>query len=216
MLSMYNFTKNEIRDLIIAFIVLSFCFAISNVGMDLKGIISILPIVMVGVGVGFILHELGHKYMSMKHGYRAEFELWSLGLVIALITAFLGFVFAAPGSVKTYADEMTDEINGKITLAGPMANIGLAILFLLIAALIYPFSIHSELFRLIYLICTVGFSVNSFLAAFNLLPFYSLDGTKVMKWSVGVWLMAFAIAAIMMLMSITIGAENMVGLIIGM
>lgn len=213
---MYNFTKNEIRGLIIAFIVLSFCFAISNVGLDLKGIISLMPIVMVGVGMGFILHELGHKYMSVKHGYRAEFELWPLGLVIAFVTAFLGFVFAAPGSVKTYADEMTDEINGKITLAGPMANIGLAILFILIAALIYPFSIHSELFRLMYLICTVGFSVNSFLATFNLLPFYSLDGTKVMKWSVGVWITAFAIAAIMMLMSMTIGAENMVGLIIGM
>ena len=213
---MYNFTKNEIRGLIIAFIVLSFCFAISNVGLDLKGIISLMPIVMVGVGIGFILHELGHKYMSIKHGYRAEFELWPLGLVIAFVTAFLGFVFAAPGSVKTYADEMTDEINGKITLAGPMANIGLAILFILIAALIYPFSTHSELFRLMYLICTVGFSVNAFLATFNLLPFYSLDGTKVMKWSVKVWITAFAIAAIMMLMSMTIGAENMVGLIIGM
>ena len=213
---MYNFTKNEIRDLIIAFIVLSFCFAISNVGLDLKGIISLMPIVMAGVGIGFILHELGHKYMSVKHGYRAEFELWPLGLVIAFVTAFLGFVFAAPGSVKTYADEMTDEINGKITLAGPMANIGLAILFILIAALIYPFSTHLELFRLMYLICTVGFSVNAFLATFNLLPFYSLDGTKVMKWSVGVWITAFAIAAIMMLMSMTIGAENMVGLIIGM
>ena len=213
---MYNFTKNEIRGLIIAFIVLSFCFAISNVGLDLKGIISLMPIVMVGVGMGFILHELGHKYMSVKHGYRAEFELWPLGLVIAFVTAFLGFVFAAPGSVKTYADEMTDEINGKITLAGPMANIGLAILFILIAALIYPFSTHSELFRLMYLICTVGFSVNAFLATFNLLPFYSLDGTKVMKWSVKVWITAFAIAAIMMLMSMTIGAENMVGLIIGM
>ena len=213
---MYNFTKNEIRDLIIAFIVLSFCFAISNVGLDLKGIISLMPIVMAGVGIGFILHELGHKYMSIKHGYRAEFELWPLGLVIAFVTAFIGFVFAAPGSVKTYADEMTDEINGKITLAGPMANIGLAILFILIAALIYPFSTHLELFRLMYLICTVGFSVNAFLATFNLLPFYSLDGTKVMKWSVGVWITAFAIAAIMMLMSMTIGAENMVGLIIGM
>ena len=213
---MYNFTKNEIRDLIIAFIVLSFCFAISNVGLDLKGIISLMPIVMAGVGIGFILHELGHKYMSVKHGYRAEFELWPLGLVIAFVTAFIGFVFAAPGSVKTYADEMTDEINGKITLAGPMANIGLAILFILIAALIYPFSTHLELFRLMYLICTVGFSVNAFLATFNLLPFYSLDGTKVMKWSVKVWITAFAIAAIMMLMSMTIGAENMVGLIIGM
>ena len=92
---MFTFTRKEIRDLIIAFIVLSICFAISNVGLDLNGIISLLPIVMVGVGLGFILHEVGHKFMSMQYGYEAEFELWPLGLLIALVTAFLGFVFAA-------------------------------------------------------------------------------------------------------------------------
>lgn len=212
---MFTFTRKEIRDLIIAFIVLSICFAISNVGLDLNGIISLLPIVMVGVGLGFILHEVGHKFMSMQYGYEAEFELWPLGLLIALVTAFLGFVFAAPGSVKTYAEDMSDEIIGKITIAGPTTNIGLAIFFIIIAALIYPFSTNGGISHMIYLICTVGFSVNSFLAAFNLLPFYSLDGTKVMKWNVGVWIVAFAIAAIMLLISITIGAENMVGVILG-
>ncbi len=35
---MYEFTKNEIRDLLIAFAVLSICFAISNVGLNLFGI----------------------------------------------------------------------------------------------------------------------------------------------------------------------------------
>lgn len=62
---MFEFTRGEIRDLIIAFI-LSFSFAISNVGMDAQGIISILPIVMFGVGIGFLLHELGHKYVAVK------------------------------------------------------------------------------------------------------------------------------------------------------
>ena len=213
---MYEFTRNEIRDLLIAFAVLSICFAISNVGTDPFGIASILPIVMIGVGAGFLLHEIGHKFVSMKYGYWAEFKLWPLGLVIAFVTAFLGFVFAAPGAVNTYADQMSDEINGRISIAGPMTNMGLALVFIVIAALIYPFSIHSQIVHLIYLICTVGYSVNSYLAAFNLLPFATLDGTKVMKWSVLIWFVVFAIAAIMTLLSMTIGAENMVGLIIGM
>ncbi len=213
---MINFTKNEVRDLIIAFIVISFAFAIANVQFDLHGIISILPIVMVGVGIGFLLHEIGHKYVAMKYGYRAEFEVWPLGLVIAIVTAFIGWVFAAPGSANIYAENMTDEINGRISVAGPMANMALAIIFIVIAALIYPLTSYSVIFHLIFLICTVGFSVNSFLAAFNLLPLYTLDGTKVLKWSAKIWIIVFAIAAAMLLMSMTIGAENMVKLIIGM
>ena len=213
---MYEFSRNELRDLLIAFIVLSISFAISNVKLDLFKMASILPIVMIGVGAGFLLHEIGHKFVSMKYGYWAEFKLWPLGLVIAFVTAFLGFVFAAPGAVNTYADQMSDEINGRISIAGPMTNMGLALVFIVLAALIYPFSIHSQIVHLIYLICTVGYSVNSYLAAFNLLPFATLDGTKVMKWNVLIWFVVFAIAAVMTLLSMTIGAENMVGLIIGM
>jgi Zn-dependent protease len=213
---MFEFTKGEIRDLTIAFIVLSICFAISNVGLfDFKGFVSILPIVMIGVGVGFLLHELGHKFMAMRHGFDAEFELWPLGLVIAFVTSLIGIVFASPGEARINADNISDELHGRISIAGPMANIALALVFIVIAALIYPFKVHSGIFELSYLICTVGFSVNAFLATFNLLPIYSLDGTKVLKWSVGIWIVVFAIAAIMMLSSIAIGAENMVSLLIG-
>ena len=211
---MYSFTRNEVRDLIIAFIVISIAFAISNVGLDAYGFLSILPIIMIGVGIGFLLHELGHKYVAMGYGYQSEFKAWPLGLVIALATAFIGWVFAAPGATHTYAEVITDEINGKISIAGPMANMALALAFIVIAALTYPFKAHSMIFQLIYLICTVGFSVNSFLAAFNLLPFYSLDGIKVLKWNAKIWIIIFAIAAIMLLMSIAIGAENMVKFII--
>lgn len=212
---MLKFTKNETRDLIIAFIVLSFCFAISTVGIDIHGIVSLLPIVMIGVTVGTLLHEIGHKYVAVKYGYRSEFKLWPLGLLIAFVTSFVGFVFAVPGTANVDAEKLTDEMMGKIKIAGPMTNIALAVIFILIAGLIYPFSLHSQIIYLIYLICTVGFSVNSFLATFNLFPIYTFDGTDVLKWSIKSWIFVFVISAIMMLLSITIGAEHMVQMLIG-
>ena len=212
---MFKFTSSEVRDLIIAFVIISLCFAIANAGRDLNRIISLLPIVMVGVGAGFILHELGHKFVSMKYGYWAEFKLWPEGLIFALITSFFGFVFAAPGAVYTYANYMTDEINGKISIAGPVVNMILAIIFLAIAAAVYPSALYSETSALIFIICGTAYSINSFLAAFNLLPIGNLDGSKVLRWNAGIWFVAIAIAAIMTLASMNMGVENLVRLIIG-
>lgn len=213
---MFKFTSSEVRDLIIAFIVISLCFAIANAGRDVNAILTILPIIMVGVGAGFILHELGHKFVSMKYGYWAEFKLWPQGLLFALITSFFGFVFAAPGAVYTYANYMTDEINGKISIAGPVVNIALAIIFILAAAAIYPSAFYSETNALIFTICAVGYSVNSFLAAFNLLPIGNLDGSKVLRWNAGIWVVTIAVAGIMTYMSMTIGPQNIVRMILGM
>ena len=213
---MFKFTASEVRDLIIAFIVISLCFAIVNGGRDVNAILSILPIVMVGVGAGFILHELGHKFVSMKYGYWAEFKLWPQGLLFALITSFFGFVFAAPGAVYTYANYMTDEINGKISIAGPIVNIALALIFLAIAVAVYPSALYSETYALVFIICAVGYSINSFLAVFNLLPIGNLDGSKVMTWNFGIWVVTIAIAGILTLLSMTIGVQNIVRLIIGM
>ena len=213
---MFKFTASEVRDLIIAFIVISLCFAIVNGGRNPDAVLSILPIVMVGVGAGFILHELGHKFVSMKYGYWAEFKLWPQGLIFALITSFFGFVFAAPGAVYTYANYMTDEINGKISIAGPIVNIVLALVFLAIATAVYPTALYSETYALVFIICAVGYSINSFLAVFNLLPIGNLDGSKVMAWNFGIWVVTIAIAGILTLMSMTIGVQNIVRLIIGM
>ena len=212
---MIKFTSSEVRDLLIAFFVISLCFAIANGGRDMNAVLNILPIVMVGVGAGFILHELGHKFVSMKYGYWAEFKLWPQGLLFALITSFFGIVFAAPGAVYTYANYMTDEINGKISIAGPVINIILALIFLAAATAVYPSEFSSETSVLIFIICSVGYSVNSFLAVFNLLPIGNLDGSKVLNWNIGIWIVTIAIAGILTFASMTIGVENIVRLIIG-
>ena len=213
---MFKFTMSEVRDLFIAFVIISLCFAIASAGRDVNGVLNILPIVMVGVGAGFILHELGHKFVSMKYGYWAEFKLWPQGLIFALITSFFGFVFAAPGAVYTYANYMTDEINGKISIAGPVVNIILAIIFLAVATAIYPSALYSQTQALIFIICATGYSVNSFLAVFNLLPIGNLDGSKVLRWNVGIWIVTIAIAGIMTYMSMTMGPENIVRMSIGL
>ena len=139
-----------------------------------------------------------------------------LGLLFALVTSFFGFVFAAPGAVYTYANYMTDEINGKISIAGPIVNIILALIFLAIAVAVYPSAFTSDLSVTIFIICSMGYSINSFLAVFNLLPIGNLDGSKVFTWNIGIWIVAIAVAGILTAASMTIGVENIVRLIIGM
>ena len=110
---------------------------------------------------------------------------------------------------------MTDEINGKISVAGPVVNIILSLVFLLIAASIYPQAIYSETFATVFLVCSMGFSINSYLAVFNMIPIGNLDGSKVLRWNIGIWIVVIGIAGVMTYLSMTTGFENIVRLIIG-
>ena len=195
---MFKFTTKEIRDLIISFIVIALGFTILYSHGDYSQVTLIFPIVMIGVGAGFIFHELGHKFTAMHYGYYAEYELWPTGLIIALASSFFGFIFAAPGAVVIYSNGMEEKTNGIISIAGPLVNIALGLIFLLILGSLGNF-VYTETGAIVYLICMLGTRINFFLAAFNLLPIPPLDGSKVMSWSVPVWLITFAIAAILVL-----------------
>ena len=195
---MFRFTGKEIRDLIISFIVIALGFTILYSNGDYSHITLIFPVVMIGVGAGFIFHELGHKFVAMHYGYYAEYELWPTGLLIALASSFFGFIFAAPGAVVIYSNGMEKKTNGIISIAGPIVNIVLGLIFFLILGSLGNF-VYTETGAIVYLICVLGTRINFFLAAFNLLPIPPLDGSKVMAWSVPIWLITFAIAAILVL-----------------
>ena len=198
---MFSFTGKEIRDLVISFIVIALGFTILYSNGDYSNVTLFFPVVMIGVGAGFIFHELGHKFVAMHYGYYAEYELWPTGLLIALVSSFFGFIFAAPGAVVIFSNGMEEKTNGIISIAGPIVNIILGLIFFLILGSLGAFGdfIYTEMGAIVYLICVLGTRINFFLAAFNLLPIPPLDGSKVMSWSVPIWLVTFAIAALLVL-----------------
>ena len=103
----------------------------------------------------------------------------------------------------------------KISIAGPIVNIVLALAFLAVATAIYPSAFYSGTSALIFIVCAIGYSINSFLAVFNLLPIGNLDGSKVLNWNIGIWIVTIAVAGILTYASMGIGVVNIVRMITG-
>ena len=135
-------SRRERFDLIIAWFAISLAFSLAfsgGVGVwmgspiqrtTLETYLVFLILSMVTVGVGFVLHELAHKFTAMKFGYWAEFRKDNLMLLVAVVLAALvGVVFAAPGATMIYGSGVTREQNGKISLLAPVTNLILCIPF---------------------------------------------------------------------------------------
>lgn len=197
---MLQFSKTETKDLSIAIIVITLLFAYLYSNGTFGMMIYLIPISLVTIGLSFILHELGHKYVAQKYGFFAEFRKWNTGLLIAIITGLFGFIFLAPGAVYigSYTGIITDEENGKISIAGPIVNIILAVIFLLIEISLKPFFLlSSPLSTYLMITAMIGSHINSFLALFNLLPIPMLDGSKVMKWNLPLWIVSIVVAGLL-------------------
>jgi Zn-dependent protease len=181
----------EWRDLAIAWFAITLAFTVVFLRegipqISLNGFLLVFAVSSVTVGVGFILHELAHKFAALSHGYWAEFRKDNLMLLVAVAMAALaGFVFAAPGATVIYGANLTRRENGWISAAGPATNLLLALPFVALALL------GGALLPVIGL---MGWKVNAMLAAFNMLPVGPLDGRKVLAWNPGVFLLLIGLA----------------------
>ncbi|HJX06260.1 MAG TPA: hypothetical protein VJ461_06130, partial [Candidatus Nanoarchaeia archaeon] len=158
--------SSELKELIKAWLAISLAFGILiNMGNKELGLGTSLLIAGATVGLGFVCHELSHRYFARKFGKHAEFKANNLMLIIAIFTSMFGFVLAAPGAV-IISGFVNRREGGIIAAAGPAANLALALVFLPFV-FIFPS------------IAYYGFMINSWLAFFNLIPFYGFDGHKV-------------------------------------
>ena len=176
-------SARELKDITKAWLAISVAFSIllTKELFSLEFAINFL-ISGLTVGLGFLLHEMGHKIMAQKYGCFAEFRSFDIMLVFAVVMSFFGFIFAAPGAVMI-SGRVSLERNGRISAMGPSINFILAILFL-------SFGIVSGV-GVIKLISYYGFIINTWLGLFNLIPFWMFDGKKIYQWSKGIWILLF-------------------------
>lgn len=187
----FHTSKTEINQLILAWIGLSIAFSILFSGNNL--IFTLIGSFVI-VGISFLLHEMMHKVVAQHYGAWAEFRANIPMLVLAIIMAFFGFIFAAPGAVFILG-RLNPKQNGITSLAGPLTNIILAIIFLAIQFL--------SISETITILAGFGFYINSLLAIFNLIPFGPFDGAKIFYWNKVVWTIALLISSALFIFSTT-------------
>jgi Zn-dependent protease len=210
-------TRREEADLFVAWMAIAISFTIIKIApYGITGPVSrIDPVVMllylgislITVGVGFILHEMAHKFTAIRYGYWAEFRKDNTMLLIAVVmSALIGFVFAAPGATIIYSPTgriMSRKENGIISASGPAVNLLLCALF---AVLVFAAGGISGLQNgsLIAIVGLAGVQINAMLAGFNLIPISILDGRKVFAWNIPVFLVMAAAAFGTLYLSFTV------------
>lgn len=187
-----RFGRQELRHIAIALsaLVLSFMILYTVHGVVNASTVPLyLAISVTAALTGFLLHELMHKYFAQRYGAWAEFRYSMWGLMLGILTAFIGFIFSAPGAV--YISGMLDRReNGIVSLAGPMTNTFFAYAFLA-AAFLLPLSPLMFIF-----LVSVAF-LDAILGVFNMLPIPPLDGQKVLRWNAAAYLAGLILPAIL-------------------
>ena len=198
-----QFAPGEIGSIIVAWIVLSFAITyrstvglFNGAGMDVDFVVA----GFIATATGFILHEMGHKFVAIRRGYVAHFRVWTWGLLLTLFTVIAtggAFLFGAPGAVYIAPGRATgyygygssgsrvdeEQENMIISAAGPGINLAFALGFFALLFLVSS--------RFLVDVAVAGFELNVGLGSFNMLPVPPLDGSKIFRGSIPV---ALAIA----------------------
>jgi Zn-dependent protease len=169
-----NLAKNEVFEFVKAWLGISAAFTVLLSYRYGHPLLQAILVAALTAGVGFVLHELGHRVVARHFGCDAHFLANDSMLVVSILMAFTGFLFAAPGAVW-HSGYVTKRQGGLIAAAGPIVNMVLAVLFLI------PLLVAKD--PTVILFTSAGYQINAWLGLFNMIPFGPIDGAKIWQWN---------------------------------
>ena len=185
----FSFDKKTMYIIIAVMLGITLLQYITNPG-QLMGLLLSAP----GVLIAITFHEFAHGYAAYKLGDNTAKNQGRLTLnplnhldpIGTLMLLVAGFGWGKPVQVnpRNYTRKMSMEKGEAIvSLAGPLMNFILAIIFTLIYCAIYKFAgisfINSNIGSIIMLLLSATISINIGLGVFNLIPLPPLDGSKI-------------------------------------
>jgi Zn-dependent protease len=178
----------EITDILIADAALTVAFALvfsgGVAGFTVSSFLYYIPIAFVAVSLSFVLHEYMHKIVAQRFGAIAAFRRWDSGIAITLLSSLFGFLIGLPGATMIYTNRFTVREEGYVSLAGPLTNFAV---FLIVLMLSTVASGHFVLGQYLRVMISTTLFICVWLAFFNMLPIYPLDGSKVLRWNKAVY-----------------------------
>ena len=195
-----RFSMREKRDLLKAWIAISATFTVFFLtggyidSVTTNGLLWLFGVSAATAGIGFLVHELCHKFAAHRFRVQSEFRSHDSMLFFSFILAFLGVLIAAPGAVYM-AERVNKRESGIISAAGPVSNMVLALLF-------FPLATWS--FGLLAVVGKFGLFINAFLGAFNMIPFLGFDGAKIIKWSKPIYFSTLGIGIALVLLAYSV------------
>jgi len=148
----------------------------------------------IAILLGFTLHELAHKAIALRGGFKAGFVAFGPGLAITFLSGLLpGIAILAPGYVRVVGVGLYRESYMLYSIAaGPITNIVLAVVGVALHLSGAP------------VISSYGLAlarINSYIAFFNLIPIPPLDGSKIIRGSPVMWILLMILSLILLLYS---------------
>lgn len=168
-------------------------FGLSGFGLNSPDLL-IMSIFALILTASFLVHEIAHKVFAQKAGMWAEFRLTTWGALLTFAAVFLPFKIIAPGAMMIGGNAPTAKDMIKISVAGVITNMVLAVVFLGLSWLVPPVN---KTYFFWWLMLIFAAYINSFIAIFNLIPFGIFDGYKIFMLNKKIWVAAFIPAAIL-------------------
>ena len=218
----YKFTHYELRGLVISILAIAFVISFKEWGTTrfdaVAGLHNLFNAVLI-TALSILVHDAGHRLWGLAIGYRVEFKMWSFGLLIALVIAFLsngqlwlivpsGFMLhhLAGPRLGWFRYGINYFGQAMVALAGPLFTLMLIILLKIISSFSTNLLVEKAImFNVIYAIT-------------SLIPIPPLNGSKIYFGSRMLYAFvvpAIVIAAILMIINVPIFLALVLSFLVG-